>query len=78
MKYLLYVVLYIGCVIGNTGFLLANLYDNPRFYVIRDKDYRSDLGAAAGISLVPVTWLMTPFMTGFYEHGWRLRKDRSK
>ena len=30
---------------------------------------RHELGAAMGVAILPPVWVVTPFMTGFYEHG---------
>lgn len=35
--------------------------------------YRKGLALTSGLSLLPPAWIVTPFLTGFYEHGWRLR-----
>lgn len=52
----------------NTGFLLAEA--QGRFPRIAKEYYRSDLSFAVFVSCIPVTWIVTPFMTGFYEFGW--------
>lgn len=39
--------------------------------------YRKDLGFCGGWSLLPPAWLLSPFVTGFYEHGWQItRRNR--
>lgn len=35
--------------------------------------YRSRLAMAAFFALLPPMWVMSPFMTGFYRYGWRLK-----
>lgn len=52
----------------NAGFALANVQRS--FPTIAEEKYRADLGFAYGFSLVPIFWAVTPFITGFYEHGW--------
>lgn len=34
-----------------------------------NEQYRRDLGIAILFALIPITWIVTPFITGFYEHG---------
>ena len=36
------------------------------------KQYRNDLGFATGWSLFPPAWILAPFTTGFYEHGFQV------
>lgn len=38
------------------------------------KYYRDDLGAAMGFALLPPIWIIAPFATGFYEHGFQIRR----
>jgi hypothetical protein len=35
--------------------------------------YRSHLAVSAFFALIPVYWIIGPFLTGFYQHGWRLK-----
>lgn len=39
---------------------------------------RQDMGQAALLSLIPVTWVIAPFMTGFYEHGFKWTCEESQ
>ncbi len=39
-----------------------------------DDMYRSDLAATCALALVPIFWILSPFLTGFYENGWQLKK----
>lgn len=39
------------------------------------KYYRSDLGFSMFIGAVPLSWIMVPFMTGFYEYGFQIFPD---
>lgn len=34
-----------------------------------EEHYRHDLGAAMLFAALPPLWIVTPFVTGFYEHG---------
>lgn len=71
-KWVAILLIYVGLVTANTGFL--NSHFEYYFYEPVCKDYRGDLAFSVAISLVPLTWIITPFMTGFYEHGWRLQR----
>lgn len=50
------------------GALLADIQNTglPEYKV---GHCRSDMGAAAGMALIPIFWVLHPFLTGFYEHG---------
>lgn len=62
---------WVACVWVNAGFLVADLQGNLAEYpTSQAESYRSNLGVAWMLSLLPPMWPMTPFMTGFYEHGW--------
>ena len=37
------------------------------------QDYRTDLGRSMFLALLPPSWLMIPFFTGFYEHGFQIK-----
>ncbi len=70
MKIELLVIGYLIGWIGTWGAVNASfeyLFDQPH-----PRSYREDLDFSCGISLIPITWFVAPFMTGFYEHGWRL------
>jgi hypothetical protein len=63
--------------IANSGFVNAG--EEHQFDFIADKRcerYRFDLAWSIGWSVFagPIGAAMTPFMTGFYEHGWRLSR----
>lgn len=34
-----------------------------------DREHRHYIGLAVLLALFPMVWIMTPFLTGFYEHG---------
>ena len=60
--------------ITNAGFVLADVEHWPASVgSYRCKEYRSDLGFSIGWSMFPFVPVITPFATGFYEHGWTLR-----
>jgi hypothetical protein len=54
------------------GALMADLQGS--WPSLADEDYRDDLATSAGFSLIPVIWFLSPFLTGFYEHGWTLSR----
>jgi hypothetical protein len=62
-------VLWAACSFTNAGFV--NAHFEQQFSGSCDF-YRGDLASAVGLSMFPLTWILTPFLTGFYEHGWRL------
>lgn len=70
---LLIVIIWIGLAWVNAGFLSADFNhigdDLPGFQY---EHYREVLAASLGVSLLfgPAAWAITPFVTGFYEHGW--------
>lgn len=73
MSVLDFLVICIILSVINAGFLNANIRAD-----IPPKDSRMaryDLAFCVGISLIPVVWLITPFVTGFYMDGWTLSGD---
>lgn len=53
----------------NAGFLHASFHaEFPELFNRRHCRY--DQSFSLGISLVPVTWVVTPFVTGFYADKW--------
>jgi hypothetical protein len=36
------------------------------------ESYRRDLGMSMLIAFFPPMWLITPFVTGFYKHGFQM------
>ncbi len=78
------IVAWIAIGIINAGFVQADL-EHALDYMGNKScgGYRKDLGFSVGWSMLPMTPLATPFMTGFYQHGWRLTpredcKDKKK
>ena len=61
------------CSFAAYGFLFA--YDQCHFPNIAAKDRRSDMAFDLGLSLAfgPIVLVMSFFLTGFWEHGWRLK-----
>jgi hypothetical protein len=57
-----------------TGFFNADFRGNFREFrhYCRAEDGRRNLGVAAFFGAVPITWVVSPFMTGFYQYGWTL------
>jgi len=74
MKYIPYAVLWVTAAILNAGFLNADF--RGRFPALtRNPDWtHHNCADALGINLpvLPVAVVMTPFLTGFYYHGWTL------
>lgn len=80
---ILYFLLYVGLVLVNSGFLMAMFVnglgeDNSFDYEYNQERYRSNLGFCTFVSLIPIVWILTPFLTGFYEHGWMIRRPKPK
>ncbi len=40
------------------------------------QDYRERLGVEGVFSLFPPVWVLSPFLTGFYQYGWSLSKPK--
>ncbi len=51
--------------------LLADLQFDRRDKESADRNYRHDLGVTMLWALLPPMWVATPFMTGFYQHGFQ-------
>lgn len=59
--------------------LLADLQSISRSKDTKCERYRSNLGHATLFALLPPVWFITPFITGFYEHGFQIqRKENCK
>lgn len=58
-------VLWLTLAYVNAGFFLADF-----MYAVPDQDYRQQTAFFIGWSLFPLAWILCPFMTGFYQHGW--------
>lgn len=53
--------------------LLADIQQDSVFgRCYRVDRYRSHLSEAMGVALLPPLWIITPFVTGFYQHGFQL------
>ena len=69
-------ILYVVTTVITAGALFADVQSigDKKF---ADRDYRSDLSLAILFGMIPIFWLLFPFLTGFCEHGWTLsrRKD---
>ncbi len=55
---------------ANAGFMLAAFQEDCGCRELAREEYRHDLALSIGVSLLVFTWVATPFLTGFYEHGW--------
>ncbi len=73
----LVIVGWLSMTVFTAGFLLANvqsIFDDD--CALARKMYRTNLGIAFGVALLPPVWILTPFLTGFWEHGWKLSPPR--
>ena len=50
----------------------ASYYVKPDMHEYICGRYRFDLSMTALFALLPPMWIASPFVTGFYEYGWRL------
>ncbi len=66
-------VIWLACWIGTWGALTA--WYQADFPDASASRYRGDLAFSCGISILPPTWVVAPFVTGFYEHGWCLTRE---
>lgn len=67
---ILYVPMWIILSVVNAGFI--NAYFRAEIRPRGRRDARGSLAFCIGVSLVPFTWIITPFLTGFYMDGWTL------
>lgn len=71
MKTTLIVCVWAAMSYVNIGWLLAEFQgDWGSHESLKREGYRTDLGFAALLSTLPFAWIVTPFVTGFYQHGW--------
>lgn len=65
-----YAIGYVCMVVICTGFLVAD------FQAVCCKQaremYRANLRFSVGLSLLPSMWLVVPFVTRFFKHGWQI------
>jgi hypothetical protein len=73
MTWLYLVPVYIALWLWTWGALMADI-QHLSDVNWANREYRSDLGFSCAIALLPPFWLLSPFMTGFYEHGWQLSR----
>lgn len=73
-------VLYgIGVFVWIVGFLVsypalfADLQHAISDVEFAKKRYRKDLGVSMFYALIPPMWIATPFVTGFYQHGFKFK-----
>ena len=77
MKMISIILIWISISILNAGFVFADWDDqygqNSCSIKTRStKTHRTNLGFSIAWSLIPPSWILTPFVTGFYYSGWRL------
>lgn len=70
MKVFIRIAVYGLCWFLSTGAVLADLQLDDSDQSWRRSSYRDALGFAAFMSLIPPVWVICPFVTGFFEHGW--------
>lgn len=69
MTIILGITIYVFFTLTCAGFILADLEaDYPSE---NKKRLRQTIGFCVGISLIPATWFLCPFMTGFFVSGWK-------
>ena len=73
--FLMFIIIYVSVVIGNAGFLNADLRSEDYKYFCTEEYGRKNLAFSIAISTIPiVSWIIvTPIATGFYYHGWTLK-----
>jgi hypothetical protein len=69
---------YIAISFGVSGAFLADAqwrypFGHKEDEKFRRVHYRSDLSACVFFGLIPISWIICPFATGFFQHGWQLR-----
>lgn len=71
MMIILMIIGWIVCGIFAAGGLFATMQGD----FSSDESTREDLGVALliGLAFGPVALVLSIFLSGFYEHGWRLR-----
>lgn len=80
MLVLVLFLVYIAASLGASGAFLADTQWNYPFgrdtredEEFRRVHYRSDLSICVFLGLIPIGWIICPFVTGFFQHGWQLR-----
>ena len=71
MRVLFLVAIYCGGVAVTTSGSLA--YWQDRWPALAERDCREDLAVSLLLGLIPVSWVVVPFLTGFYEYGFAWR-----
>ena len=66
---LLYACLYLVSVWVTWGFLYADF--QREFPTLAKRDQRSDSAGTLLLALNPISWVISPFLTGFFRHGWK-------
>jgi hypothetical protein len=70
VRALIIAVVWLGLAYVNAGFMLADFLGAVGSIAQSRSEWRETLGFCIGMSLIPITWLEAPFVTGFYVHGW--------
>jgi hypothetical protein len=51
-------------------------YWQGKYPTLADPSYREDLATSMLFALFPPAWIMMPFLTGFYEHGFQFGRRK--
>ena len=65
------VAIYIAMFLVTYPALLADIQHDIDDANLNQEFCRKDVAAAVLFALIPPVWLLTPFVTGFYEHGFQ-------
>lgn len=69
------VVLYIAFAVWNAGAINANMRGEYWYRSQNKRERVQTLSFSVGIALFPPTWIVSPFITGFYQDGWSLSTE---
>ena len=72
MKGVVGFALYVLLSVLNAGFVNADLRAAGWSSTMTERGARGHCAFAIGWSLAGVSWIVTPFVTGFYYNGWSL------
>lgn len=70
MKTALFLLVYVAMSWQTSAALFADMQSWSGTAARRSEVHRGDMGVAALFGLIPAFWIVAPFLTGFYQHGW--------
>ena len=77
MIYVIGAIIYLAFALMTAGTFVADL-QSIGSKQLADKHYRQNLAICIGIGLLPVIpWFVAPFLSGFWEHGWTLKRRKN-